>query len=481
MGLGSLTGILKYGAFDMKRGQDRRIVRRVVSYCLIGIALMFSLGYVPVAMASSLKDASFLPLKKAISMAIENNPEMLAAIEEISASNARLIQAKGAIYPRIDLVESYMRTDNPVMVFMEKLNQELFSQSDFKISHLNDPAFRTDWSTQIILTQPVFNGGREITERRIAQKWQEIALLKRRAVENGMAFKAEEAYLSLLLRQDRVAIIKKAIETARAGVELARSRYRNGAALKSDVLTAEARLMRLKEELSSAMAEEGSSWASLNKVIAVPQGARWRLSHSVLNAQLDTGQNRDIQYWLSAAMDNRPELLIAERLINIARIKQEGARLNFFPSLNLKGVYERHGEDVFSSDGASWSIMARADFNIFNGKRDKGRLIEAASEVKRQEALRQKVRSYTEFQVRDAFFELMASKDAIASSEKGLQRAKEALNILRKRYKEELSLMIEVLDAEDAVKEAEIRVKMAKFREKIAFLRLRLFSGIILD
>ena len=253
---------------------------RVVFFLFVTLLSFFLLR-------GSLFAAKPLSLKKALEIALKENPEIRATISALKMSEAQKLRARSAFFPKLDLEEGFVRSDSPVMVFMDKLNQELFSQSDFRIDNLNDPSPRTDWATRIILTQPIFNRGREYIGHELSKKAYDITALRQKAVRQYVAFRVESAYLKTLLAIQRRKVITRAVETAREGYELARHRYMAGTALKSDMLAAEARLLRLGHELATARAAEKTAMSELNTIMSCPQNEVWELDQKVL---LEKGQ-----------------------------------------------------------------------------------------------------------------------------------------------------------------------------------------------
>lgn len=55
------------------------------------------------------------------------------------AAHARVAEAKGGFLPRVNYVESWTRSDNPVFVFSSLLTQRQFSEPNFNIESLNRP------------------------------------------------------------------------------------------------------------------------------------------------------------------------------------------------------------------------------------------------------------------------------------------------------------------------------------------------------
>src|SRR5436190_91962 len=95
-------------------------------------------------------------LERALEQALANNPEARLARHRITAAQAGIEQANAAFWPRLQFQSSYIRTDNPMMVFGSILNQRAYYSSlDF-----NDVPDIDDLNARGIVTMPLYAGGR---------------------------------------------------------------------------------------------------------------------------------------------------------------------------------------------------------------------------------------------------------------------------------------------------------------------------------
>ncbi len=80
-----------------------------------------------------------LTLDEAIAKALVRNPDAEAAQEAEKVGEARHQQAVARFLPRVDYIESFNRSNNPVFVFGSLLNQGRFTEENFAIDKLNNP------------------------------------------------------------------------------------------------------------------------------------------------------------------------------------------------------------------------------------------------------------------------------------------------------------------------------------------------------
>src|SRR5262245_17109678 len=98
-----------------------------------------------------------LTLAGAIEKARAANPSARAAIAAEAAAGMRRRQAQGAWLPRVDVVESVQRGNQPVYVFGALLSQRRFTDAHFSTDALNYPDAVTNHRAAITIEQPLFS------------------------------------------------------------------------------------------------------------------------------------------------------------------------------------------------------------------------------------------------------------------------------------------------------------------------------------
>ncbi len=438
----------------------------------LGLAFLFALPSLPTRSWAQ-EHPKELTLKKAFEIALGQNPSIQGAEAAHEAARARLSLARSSFFPRLDLVETFSRTNSPPMVFTYKLGQEMFTEGDFAIDRLNDPDPRSNFQTRLILTQPVFNQGREFIEYKLSKLGEGVAFLDRNLVSQVVIYAVEEAFYQVLLAQETIEVLQSALKTAEAHEALANKRYEAGVALKSDVLAAQVQKTEAERQLLRAEGDLQIAMASLNQAMGVDQDTLWRLKP----AQDSEDEVKGLDYWLQTAHTHRPEILQAQKGLEMAKLKAREARWRFLPSVNLQGIYESNAEDIGTADGDNWSIMAVASINLFNGFGDRARVRTAAAEEARAAAKARQVRDMVDLQVREAYFHLLTARKQLEVSKRAVERAKETLRILRSRYENGLALMVELLASDTALKEARVKEARARFDVRTALANLKYRTG----
>ena len=127
---------------------------------VIGVCLaLFVLLILTVAVSSYA--AETLTLEQAVETAIKNNPGLKAADAQVEAADAGVLRSASGFLPKLNISETWSKTNNPLMALGTKLNQEILTPADFNPSVINNPGPISNYNTRLSMVQPVFNGGKE--------------------------------------------------------------------------------------------------------------------------------------------------------------------------------------------------------------------------------------------------------------------------------------------------------------------------------
>ncbi|WP_456433793.1 TolC family protein [Thermosulfuriphilus sp.] len=417
-----------------------------------------------------------LGLEEAKELALKGNPLIKAAEAESKAAQAGVSLAKSRFWPRLDLSQSYIRSNSPPQVFSAKLSQEDFHQADFALERLNHPSPLTNLRTELIITQPIFNRGEEITNYRLARIRKEMALVALEQTRQQVLLQVEEAFLNWLLSIDAHEVVKMALETARANLKTVSARYQAGSALKSDLLQAEVYLASLEKEELAARNRIQVALSALNLAMGTPPEKFWepKRPQSQINPQ---GFN--LTKWTEVALERRPEARFFGLLTEAAKWRVKRAKMEFLPALNLQGIYEYNTAGFGDPSGDAWTVIARADFNLFKGLGDVSALRKARAELLKAESRQRDILQRIKHQVREAFLNLETARAQVEVTRKAVSQAQEGLGIVEKRYSQGLTIITELLDAQTALKKARLEHLEALYSWRLAWSRLRYTAGLL--
>ena len=442
---------------------------RVIGACLVLLVLLM------LAVAVSSYAAEALTLEQAVETATKNNPGLKAADAQIEAADAGMLRSASGFLPKVNLSETWSKTDNPLMVLGTKLNQEIVTQSDFNPTVINNPEPISNYNTRLSVVQPVFNGGKEYIGRTQAKLAKDASVQDRERARQETVYNVIKAYYGLLLAREYHKVALQSLETSEANVKLAEARYRAGAVLQSDLLRAKVQLAEVKEMLTRS--ENGIKLASagLNFAMGIPQGSEYEITGALSAQEVKTEVNAAID----EAAARRPDLISTGLNRQNAEKSVSQARTDYLPSLNLMGQVDWNSDKVGGDDARSWAVMAVLQWNLFDGLVTKSKVKEALATNSRMKSLEEQTRSAVELQVRQAYYNFAASADRIAATASSVQEAEEGLRIVQKRYETGMTPFVDVLGAESSLIRARTNALQALYDNNISQAELKLAKGTL--
>jgi outer membrane protein TolC len=410
-----------------------------------------------------------LPLGEAIARARANNPDAGAAAAAEREAAHRVTQARAGYLPRVDLVESWQRGNQPVFVFSSLLAQRQFTAADFAIGSLNNPAAVNNFRTAITIEQSLFNGSTRASVT-AASLGGEMAAAGRRMVDQDLAASVTSAYGRVLAAAAALQSAAAAVETARADRELAGNRRDAGLATDADVLQVDVHLSRTHEQQIRTASDERVARAELNQLMGEPLDVVFVLDRAATPVPIDVA---DIASLEAEAVRNRPDVKLAELQEQLAGTAQTAARAAFLPTVAAQGGWEING-DAWSSRASSWVVGVVARVNLFGGFADKARLAETRELSARRALERKKAETAARLDVYTAVARLAAARASEAVGRSAVEQARESRRIIRDRYEAGLSDVASLLRAAEALVQAEtqqIRAQVAVLTETAALER----------
>jgi outer membrane protein len=449
-----------------------RTTKSKIVSCFLCAALLFLLVF---AIALYSYAAEGFTLEQAVDTALRNNPGLKAADAQIEIALAGVLRSSSGFLPKVTLSETYSKTNNPLMVFGTKLNQEIVTPQDFDVNVINHPDTISNYNTRFAVVQPVFNGGKEYLGVRQAKLSRDASLQDREQAKQETVYGVIKSYYGLLLAREAHKVALQSLETSEENVKLAEARYRAGAVLQSDLLRAKVQYAEVREMVSRSENGMKLASASLNFAMGVPQSTEYVVDDTLSVREAKT----DMDQLIEEASTRRPDIMSMELNRKNAEAGIGQARAEYLPSLNLMGQVDWNSTNVAEADAKSWAVMAVLQWNLFDGLVTKSKVREAIASTQKMKALEEQTKSAVQLQVRQAFYSLSTSLDRIAATASSVQEAEEGLRIVQKRYEVGMTNFVDVLGAETALIRARNNALQALYDNNIAHAELKLATGTL--
>ena len=391
-----------------------------------------------------------LTLKDAMTRAQTRTPEARALVAVTEEAAARVRQARGGYFPRIDVTESVQRGDEPVFVFSSLLSQRQFTAANFDITSLNHPAPITNVRTGVSLEQSLFDARTGLGVR-AAELDRDLAALDRTRGTQDLALAAAQAFVHVLQLEAAGRATDAAVAAAESDLDRARARRDAGVVTEADVLAVQVHLADVQQRQMATRGDVAVARMQLNDTLGLP------LDQSVmLVTPPSPAATPDADALVQEALRVRPEYQQVRLRVKLAENGSETARAAFLPTVGVQGGWDFNGSTL-ADQRAGWIVGAQVRLNVFNGFADAARLSEAREARARASAEQEQQTRRIEVDVRSAIARLDAARARDAAGRAALAQAAESQRIIRDRYDTGLATITDVLRAAEAALDAESR------------------------
>ncbi len=433
--------------------------------------LLFSLGASQASLASPP-----LTLGEAMLLALKHNPGLKAAGLTVETAEAEVAKARARFLPQINFTENYGFSDNPSQVFMSKLNQRRFQAQDFLLDNLNNPKAYGNFRTGLTMIQPLFQAGEAYLGYQQAQLQREMAGALVLSARQHLLFQVTQAYFGLQLAQGKLAVVTQARDTAAVHLKLAEGRFEAGSVVRADVLSAQVNLARLTQEVMTAQSQVEIGQSALGTVLGVPEAGSRPLATAPREPAPLPPRLKDLQ---EGAGQTRPDLKHLTLAAQVAQQEFTKSRLGYLPRVKVVAEYEVDQRRLFGSSGDSYTILAVMNFNLFNGLADLARMRESRAKQAQAQEFKQELEDRIRHQVKEAVLHLKTAHERLKVAKVAVDQAREGLRLIRLRYQEGLTILVELLTAENALKDAELSRVTTLFDTHLAQAGLELALGTL--
>jgi outer membrane protein len=399
-------------------------------------------------------------LKKAVETALERNFAIRAAEESYKGEQQGRKAALSAFGPGLGTGYDYDRRQHGVSSSGSLQDKELFT-----------------W--RVYLTQNVFAGFATLADYQKAALKEESA----RAGINQARLELirivqENFFIYLKARQDVVSA-RDALERLRSQLASSQAFYDVGVSPRIDVLQAEVDVSTAETALLVAENAVETQKARLNTLLLLP-----------LEADVNyTGElgfipfSRTLETCLAEAYAKRPDLLMAEKAVQIAEKDVLRAKSGFYPQVSLYTGWGTVGNNALaagSPNGRSryneWTVGLTAEWPLFEWGKTHFETRQAIHEQSRIRAEAENLRQEVSFLVKSRILAMGEAARRIKVAQKAVEQAAEAYRMADARYRQQVGTMTDVLDAQAKLSLAE--ASLAGSRADYAIALSSLYAAI---
>lgn len=411
---------------------------------LVQIGLVIVLG----GIARAQEPQKFvLTLDKAVSIALEQNRDVLIADQDRYRADAQIAEARSGAFPQLSLSAQYLRNIKVPVLFLPPNN--LFGNTTeiaFPIGSNNS------YQGGLTLTQAIYSHQVNVALN-IANTYKDLSDAGYESTKQNVVLQVKKAFYGVLLMQKLVDANRQELDMVKANYDNVQALYNHGQAAEFDLLRAEVQVANTEPAVISVENNLVLAVNSLKSLLSIPLDSNVVIEGDFMftevpQAVLDQGA-RDAM----TANPSLQQLAFQETMLdqNIS-VEQSG----YFPSIFAFGSYQWETQDnSFQFNNYLWvkimDVGVTFSWNIFDGLRTPARVEQAKIDLRKVQYTLRKAEEGLTIEIQSARLKMDEAKRRIEGQEKNIEQAKKAVSIAETRYKNGVGTQLELLDTQVAM------------------------------
>jgi len=419
-------------------------INRIVLSTIAFLALQANAGETVVEKRTSA--APRFTLEQAILTALQQNPNILIARQEIERTKGLFIQMRAAALPQVNATATFQDLD-PHLSHVNTGNQASITGEVF-----SSVGAERSYTLEIAVNQVIFSGGRVPGQISSASFQRDSSYYSFRNTIDLIVATVRQQFYLILLDRALIGVQEESVRLLQSQLQDQQNRFEAGTVPRFNVLQAQVALSNQIPQLITAQNNYRISQLQLAKTLGLDFDPR-RGDQAPLDAVgelLYIPRETPITQSIALAKENRPFIKQQKALV-LSNNSQVGvARSGYFPQINATAGEEFRSSPltdniraartgyIFGATG-SWAIW---DWGATYGQVKQARAILEESKATLDDDVRQ-----VELEVQQAYSNLIQGRELIQSTAKNVEQATEALRLATARLDAGAGTQLEVLDA----------------------------------
>ena len=387
-----------------------------------------------------------LTLDKALEIALDENPTIKVAAEEIALKKVASKEAWQSLLPEASLNGSL---DHTIKAAEMKLND-----MSFKMGQDGTNTANAGLSINLPLFAPAVYRAMSMTKTDI-----ELAVEKSRASELDLINQVTKAYYQLMLAQDSYEVLQGSYKLAEDNFNVVNAKYQQGAVSEFDKISAEVQMRSIKPNVISAANAVTLAKLQLKVLMGITADVDIKTDDNLTNYESMLFANQLKEEDMS--LDNNTTMKQFELNMKLLEKNVKSLRTNFIPTLSMSFSYQYqslYNPNINFFD-YTWSNSSSLMFNLSiplyrasNFTKVKSARIQMRqldwNRIDTERKLNMQVVSYRN--------NMTASSEQVVSNKENVMQAEKAVQIAGKRYEVGKGTVLELNSSQVSLTQARL-------------------------
>lgn len=422
----------------LKRSTGKKMLLTAMALCAFGFAKAQT--------EQTTQNTLTLTLDKALEIALDENPTIKVAAEEIALKKVASKEAWQSLLPEASLNGSL---DHTIKAAEMKLND-----MSFKMGQDGTNTANAGLSINLPLFAPAVYRAMSMTKTDI-----ELAVEKSRASELDLINQVTKAYYQLMLAQDSYEVLQGSYKLAEDNFNVVNAKYQQGAVSEFDKISAEVQMRSIKPNVISAANAVTLAKLQLKVLMGITADVDIKTDDNLTNYESMLFANQLKEEDMS--LENNTTMKQFELNMKLLEKNVKSLKTNFMPTLSMSFSYQYqslYNPNINFFD-YTWSNSSSLMFNLSiplyrasNFTKVKSARIQMRqldwNRIDTERKLNMQVVSYRN--------NMTASSEQVVSNKENVMQAEKAVQIAGKRYEVGKGTVLELNSSQVSLTQAQL-------------------------
>lgn len=423
-----------------------RLKRLTGKKMLLTAMALCAFGFAKAQTEQTTQNTLTLTLDKALEIALDENPTIKVAAEEIALKKVASKEAWQSLLPEASLNGSL---DHTIKAAEMKLND-----MSFKMGQDGTNTANAGLSINLPLFAPAVYRAMSMTKMDI-----ELAVEKSRASELDLINQVTKAYYQLMLAQDSYEVLQGSYKLAEDNFNVVNAKYQQGAVSEFDKISAEVQMRSIKPNVISAANAVTLAKLQLKVLMGITADVDIKTDDNLTNYESMLFANQLKEEDMS--LENNTTMKQFELNMKLLEKNVKSLKTNFMPTLSMSFSYQYqslYNPNINFFD-YTWSNSSSLMFNLSiplyrasNFTKVKSARIQMRqldwNRIDTERKLNMQVVSYRN--------NMTASSEQVVSNKENVMQAEKAVQIAGKRYEVGKGTVLELNSSQVSLTQAQL-------------------------
>ena len=402
-----------------------------------------------------------LTLDRAVEIALQQNPNILKAIQQIQATRGQIIQVRGQALPQIAVNARYDQKDRALLEGRGLTGGNLGGgntgsgdgtvQGQDTSNVQASGANARSWDVTIQATQVLYAGGQIRAALNLAKFTNDSSYFSLRDTVDNTIATVRQNFYSVLLNRELITVQEQSVKLLGSQLKDQQNRFEAGTVPRFNVLQAEVALANQQPVLINAKGSYYLSLVRLAKTLSLDPGPDGRPTFSAVGELTVSERAYGLKSAIDLALEQRPFLKVQRLTILSQKEQVKVALAGYQPKFyaNAGGLVRSSALSHQLDDTVDgWFFGFTGQWNIFDGLETYGAVKAARASLEQAKINYDDSVQQVQLEVQQAYVKLQTARATIRSGQKTVEQADEALRLAGERLAAGAGTQLDVLNAQ---------------------------------